>query len=84
LILDVQGAELLVLAGAGDGLKELRFIKTEVSDFEAYRGACTLDALSTFLADRGFRQTRKECFATKKGVGSYDVFYERSPAPGGS
>jgi len=78
LILDVQGAELLVLAGSGEALAELRFIKAEASDFEAYRGACTLDTLSNFLAGRGFRQSRKECFATKKGCGSYyDVLYER-------
>jgi FkbM family methyltransferase len=79
LILDVQGAELLVLAGAGEALTELRFIKAEGSDFEAYRGACTLNTLSTFLTELGFRQSRKECFATKKDVGSYyDVLYERS------
>lgn len=79
LILDVQGAELLVLAGARESLAELRFINAEASDFEAYRGACTIDTLSAFLTERGFRESWKECFATKKDLGSYyDVLYERN------
>jgi FkbM family methyltransferase len=81
LILDVQGAELLVLAGAGESLSALRFIKAEAADFEAYRGACTLDLLSSFLAQRGFRLRRKDRFAYKKGLGSYyNVLYERITA----
>jgi FkbM family methyltransferase len=78
LILDVQGAELLVLAGAGDSLTDLRFIKAEASDFEAYRGACTLDTLSAFLAERGFKLIQKDRFANRKDIGSYyNLLYER-------
>ena len=78
LILDVQGAELLVLSGAGEALTKLRFIKAEASDFEAYLGACTVDSLSAFLAGQGFALCQKRCFASKRGVGSYyDLLFEK-------
>jgi FkbM family methyltransferase len=80
LIMDVQGAELLVLKGAGELLEHVRFIEAEASDFEAYIGACTLDSLSAFLAQKGFRIRRKERFASKRAVGSYfNVLYEKRP-----
>ncbi|MGI8820899.1 MAG: FkbM family methyltransferase [Chthoniobacterales bacterium] len=79
LILDVQGAELLVIQGAGQVLDSLRFIKAEASDFESYRGACTVTTLSQALKERGFSIRHKECFAAKPGVGSYyDILYTRS------
>jgi len=78
LVLDVQGAELLVLKGAGAFLDKVRYVKLEASDFEAYRGACTLEAVSAALAERGFLVRRKDRFAEKEGVGAYyDVLYER-------
>ena len=79
LILDVQGAELVVVKGAGEVLDSLRFIKAEASDFEAYKGACTVKTLSHALKGRGFTVRRKKRFAGKEGVGSYyDVLYERN------
>lgn len=53
LILDVQGAELLAVAGAGQVLDSLRFIRAEAADFASYRGACTLATLSRALKDKG-------------------------------
>ncbi len=85
LILDVQGAELLVLKGAGELLANIRFVQAEAADFDAYSGGCTLEVLSRFLAERGFRIRRKDCFAWKKGVGAYyNVVFERraSASPG--
>lgn len=79
LIMDVQGAELLVLRGAGDLLDMVRFIQLEAADFDAYHGGCSLEALSRFLAQRSFRLRRKDCFAWKKGIGAYyNVLYERA------
>jgi len=81
LILDVQGAELLVVAGAGEILDSLHFIKAEAADFESYQGACTVQTLTEFLTARGFGIRRKKRFAGKRGVGTYyDVLYERQPA----
>jgi FkbM family methyltransferase len=79
LILDVQGAELLVIAGAGQVLDSVRFVKAEAADFEAYQGACTVSTLSQALEARGFVVRRKERFARKEGIGSYyDILFERS------
>jgi len=78
LILDVQGAELPVVEGAGDVLDSLRYIKAEAWDFEAYKGACTLETLSDALKQRGFTARRKRAYYGKEGVGfAYDVLYER-------
>jgi FkbM family methyltransferase len=78
LVLDVQGAELLVINGAEERLNGIRFIKAEAADFEAYQGACTLDTLTAALEAKGFALRRKEPFIAKEGVGTYyDVLFER-------
>ncbi len=76
LIMDTQGSELLVLQGAQPVLKNFRFIKTEVPDFEAYAGCCQLADIEAFLSARGFREYRRNRFAERAGVGSYyDITY---------
>lgn len=54
LVLDVQGAELLVLKGAGDLLDGFKFIRAEACDFELYKGGCQLKDLDAYLKPRGF------------------------------
>lgn len=77
LVLDTQGAELLILKGAESILHDFRFIKTEVADFECYRGGCVLSNIETFLALHGFRECAREKFADRAGGGScYDVVYQ--------
>lgn len=53
LILDVQGAELLVLRGAGQCLRRFRWVRAEVADFESYAGCCQLKDLTPYLFDHG-------------------------------
>ena len=78
LVMDTQGAELLVLKGAGDLLKSFRYIKTEAADFEAYVGCCQVEDLSEYLARFGFREVRRKSFAGKvEGGQYYDVLYQR-------
>ena len=78
LVIDTQGAELLVLRGAGDLLKSFRFIKTEAADFEAYVGCCQVEDLSNYLSDFGFREVIREPFAQKERGGQYyDILYKR-------
>jgi FkbM family methyltransferase len=78
LILDVQGAELLVLKGAVDSLTRMRYIKTEAANFEAYSHCCTMDELSVYLKSRGFRCIAHKPFASKHRVGTYyNVLYQR-------
>jgi len=83
LVLDTQGAELLVLRGARDLLRNFRFIKAEAADFESYEGCNTLDDLEDYLDPLGFKEVSKKRFAAKGGVGNYyDVIFERMSDPG--
>lgn len=76
MVMDTQGSELLVLKGALSLLKEFRFIKTEVADFESYKGCCQLSEIDKFLVAHGFRRIAKREFAGRVGTGSYfDVLY---------
>jgi FkbM family methyltransferase len=78
LIMDVQGAELLVLEGATPILPRFRYVKTEVPDFESYEGCCQLSDIAAFLTARGYREYARNKFAERAEGGSYyDVVYER-------
>lgn len=68
LILDVQGAELLVLKGAGDLLDKFKFVRTEACDFELYKGGCQLKDVHEYLTARGFEHVTT-------------WHYKRSPQP---
>jgi FkbM family methyltransferase len=81
LILDTQGAELLVLKGA-DPILSFRFLKIEVPDFESYEGCCQLRDIGQFLLPRGFHEYSRHKFAERPSGGSYyDVVYERTIPP---
>ncbi len=78
LCLDTQGSELLVLNGATSTLKYIRFIQSEVADFQAYKGCCVLNELDTFLGNRGFQRQAIEHLRHEPGVGGYhEAVYER-------
>jgi FkbM family methyltransferase len=70
-ILDVQGAELLVLKGAGDYLSGFKFVQCEAADFEAYAGACNMNDLVTYMAQNAFKLESKVPLASRVGVGAY-------------
>jgi FkbM family methyltransferase len=78
LVLDTQGAELLVLKGATSLLPHIKYVRAEAADFEAYAGCCKLDELDEFFKEHGFRRIAKGSFAQKKDVGAYyEVLYGR-------
>jgi FkbM family methyltransferase len=78
LVLDTQGSELLILKGAENLLSSFRSVKTEVPDFEAYKGCCVLTDLTSYPSRFGFREVRRTKFAERKAGGSYyDVVYRR-------
>lgn len=78
LVVDTQGAELLVLKGAGARLFGFTRIVAEAADFEAYRGATNVEELTEFLAAAGFRLRHKASMAGLKGVGTYyNLYFER-------
>lgn len=77
LVIDTQGAELLVLKGAESILKNFRFITTEVADFESYSDCCTLDEVDKYLRNHGFRRHSCSRFARRKQGGAYfNITYE--------
>jgi FkbM family methyltransferase len=53
-VIDVQGAELLVLQGAGNLLDSVVSISIEVSTREVYKGGATWEEISNFLGTHGF------------------------------
>jgi FkbM family methyltransferase len=79
LIMDTQGSELLILKGATPILRNLRFIKTEVPDFESYEGCCQLRDVERFLRGYGFQECARQAFARRREGGTYyDVTYQRA------
>lgn len=78
LVIDVQGAELLVLKGAEGLLTRFRYIKAEASEGEPYAGCCTPDELIAYLGKFGFQVRRKVViFKNDKGARSYDIVFRR-------
>jgi len=53
-VLDLQGSEIIALAGAQRSLPHCRCLLAEVSEKEIYQGAPTYRELERFLADQGF------------------------------
>lgn len=80
LVLDTQGSELRILAGAIAALPNFKFAKVEVPDFESYKGCCQIADLSAFMFSNGFRERSRHLIRHTAGVGSYfDIVYDRKP-----
>jgi FkbM family methyltransferase len=78
LVMDTQGSELLVLKGAIPILQGFTYIKTEVPDFESYKGCCQLKDLELFMNQNGYREYSRHPFAKHQGGGSYyDITYKK-------
>lgn len=71
--IDIQGAELMALQGAGDILNSIDYIYLEVNVQELYEGCCLLPELDAYLSSFGFKRVITEL--TKHGWG--DAFYTR-------
>lgn len=54
LMMDVQGAEGLVLKGAEETLKHIDLIYTEINTGQTYEGNMELPEMDEYLAERGF------------------------------
>lgn len=79
LLLDTQGSELKVLMGAEALLSNFAYIKTEVADFELYKGCCEMADVSQFMLAKGFRERSRLPFMDMPGVGTcFDIIYERA------
>lgn len=54
MYMDVQGAEVMVLRGAGDYMKRIGAIWLEVAAIELYKGQPLMDDVERFMHDHGF------------------------------
>lgn len=80
LVVDTQGAELLVLKGAREILGAFKYIQAEVADFEAYAGCCTIDDLGAFLGASGFKEWLRHKVSSHAGGGSYyEILFRKLP-----
>ena len=73
LVLDVQGAELLVLQGMGDWLKHINGVWIEVNIAHLYQGCALLPEIDEYLRRHGL--LRRETLITRRHYG--DAFYLR-------
>lgn len=71
--IDIQGAELLALKGAGNILKGMDYLYLEVNVAELYEGCCLLPEVDEYLSSYGFKRVVTEM--TSHGWG--DAFYTR-------
>jgi FkbM family methyltransferase len=77
LVLDAQGAELLILEGAKEILSHFRYILCEAVNFEVYAGCCQLPDLDAFLSKQGFKQKGRFVLSRSANGGrQWDVLYE--------
>lgn len=78
LVLDTQGAELLILQGATPLLKNFKYIKTEAWTFSAYKECCQLHEIESFMKKHGFKEMGRVQTANRDGTGaSFDIDYKR-------
>lgn len=73
LVMDVQGAELMVLKGSLTTLTNINLIVSEVNTKELYEGCALIEELDAFLKQQGF--VRAYTSMTKHGWG--DAVYVR-------
>jgi FkbM family methyltransferase len=82
LTLDVEGAELLVLKGAGERLREFKYVKAEVADFVPRVGSTVTSELMAFMRDSGFDPLFQRPFAEHPGGGTFwDIVWKRKDDP---
>lgn len=72
-VIDVQGAELEVLRGAGDLLQIANFVQVEVSTYEVYQDQILFYDVENFLTSKGFSSLH-----TPEGRFHGDVIFVRN------
>ncbi|SNR17698.1 FkbM family methyltransferase [Tenacibaculum jejuense] len=77
IVLDTQGSELLVLQGSIALLKKIKYISTEVANFESYKNCCKLDDMILFMKSNGFIEVYRETFAeSDHGEIYYEILFK--------
>jgi len=79
LVLDTQGSELLVLKGSIGLLKNIKYISTEVANFESYKDCCKLDDMILFMNSNSFVEVNRTPFIeSKDGEIYYEVLFKNT------
>lgn len=74
---DIQGAEMLMLRGAGRFIEQVDYLFTEINVDELYVGCARLWEMDNWLTDRGF--LRVETCMAENHVGWGDALWIRHP-----
>lgn len=78
--MDVEGAELMVLKGAGSMLRKFQYVKAEVADFTPRTGSPVTGELLSFLQHAGFEELIRRPFADHPTGGTYwDIVWAKKP-----
>lgn len=74
LIIDTQGAEMLVLKGAAKSLAGFKYVKAEAANFESYEGGASSDEIMELMTNAGFRLVRTDLWEVSLDGGSGKCF----------
>jgi FkbM family methyltransferase len=66
LVIDTQGADLLVLKGATKTLKHMNYVQVEVSPLELYEGGCLENEVTDYLNKHGFTLIERQTIIEDK------------------
>lgn len=78
LVMDVEGAELMVLKGAKISLKQFKWVFLECTNFDARKGACQCHEIVDFLEKKGFFEERRHYHSSLEGVGEiYNILFTK-------
>jgi FkbM family methyltransferase len=77
LVLDVQGAELLVLKGGLEVIKQLNYVRLEAADFEAYQGGTMRKEVVRFLRELNFIEVSAVPFASSEFGTYFDLIFKK-------
>ena len=58
--IDIQGAELIALDGAGDLINNIDYIYAEINEKELYDGCANIEIFDLFLKQKGFKRVKTE------------------------
>lgn len=78
MLIDVQGAELLVLKGAKNTLAKMKTVQVESADFELYKDYPTTEQLAAELATHGLNEIGRNVFNDFQTAHCFDVTYARA------
>lgn len=72
---DIQGAELLALKGGSDAIKHVKMLYLEVNRDEMYKNCDRVEAVDSFLLDKGFKRVHD---TISDGTSWGDAIYVRN------